>query len=42
MNKYLDKNLKRGNSGSHLVGHVFFCGHTLPTLIPVVFYCLLI
>lgn len=24
MNKYLDKNLKRGNSGSHLVGQVFF------------------
>ena len=24
MNKYLDKNLKCGNSGSHLVGHVFF------------------
>ena len=24
MNKYLDKNLKGGNSGSHLIGHVFF------------------
>ena len=27
MNKYLDKNPKHGNSGSHLVGQVFFGGH---------------